>query len=122
MTHGDVEDQVIMLPVSGEVLPAVIDDPIRTDRSDHVHVPGAAHARHVGTERLGDLHAEGAHASRCAVDQDLLPGPNLSFVPEALEGGFCRYGHGRSFLEREARRLRYEVLLLPAHVLGEGTA
>jgi len=30
-------------------------------------------AGHFSAERLRDLHGEGAHASRGAVDQDLLP-------------------------------------------------
>src|SRR5881397_4258465 len=80
MVLGDVEDQVIMLPISREVLSGVIDDPVGAKRPDHVHVPRAAHRSHVRSERLGDLNGKRTHTSRRTVNQDLLPRPNVSFV------------------------------------------
>ena len=68
-----LEDEIVLLPAPGEVLLGVVDDVVRAERADQVHVPRAAHAGHLRSERLRDLHREGAHASRRAVDQDLLP-------------------------------------------------
>jgi hypothetical protein len=42
------------------------------ERADQVGVAGAAHAGHLGAERPGELHGEGADAARGADDQDLL--------------------------------------------------
>ena len=110
------------MPVLDEVLPRVVDDPARPDRSDHVHVLRAAHPGHVRSEGLGDLDREGTHASRRAVDEDLLPGADMSLVSKALQGGLGRDGHRCGLFERDAGRLRHEVPLLAGHVLGEGPA
>ena len=69
---GDVEHQVVALVAPGEVLLGVVDDVVGAERSDEIDVPRAAHAGHLRSECLGDLHGERAHASRRAVDQDLL--------------------------------------------------
>src|SRR3990172_58331 len=58
MVPCHIEDQVIPPTLPGEVLPGVIDDPVCTDRSDHIHVPWATHPGHVRSERLGDLHGK----------------------------------------------------------------
>src|SRR5215204_4554722 len=58
-----VEDDVVPPSVPGEVLVDVVDDMVRADRPDQVHVPGVAHAGHHRTERLGDLNGEGPHAT-----------------------------------------------------------
>jgi hypothetical protein len=56
------------------------------------HVPGAAHAGHLRAEHLGELHGEGADASRRPVDQHLLPRLNPALATKALQGG--ERGHG----------------------------
>jgi len=80
MVRHVVEDEVVPLILLREVLTSVVDDVIGADRSDHVHVSGAAHAGHLGAECLRDLHREGADASGGAVDQDLLPGSNAAMI------------------------------------------
>src|SRR5207248_5651242 len=60
---------------------------IGSERSDNVQISSAAHDGHICAERFGDLHRERAHASRRAVDQDLLPRLDLSFVAYSLQ---CR--------------------------------
>src|SRR5439155_10222527 len=69
-----VEHQVVTLPTAGEVLVRVVDDVVRAERADGVHIPRAAHADHLRSARLGDLDGKGAHAPARAVDQDLVPG------------------------------------------------
>src|SRR2546425_11214803 len=120
MVPGDVEDQVILLPILGEVLAGVIDAPVRADRSDHVHVPRAAHRSHVRSERLGNLDGKGTHASRRSVDQDLLPRPNVSFVTQTLQGGDCRHWYCGRLLERHVGRLPDDSNLANGDILSKG--
>ena len=69
-----VEDEVVLLSAPGEVVAGVVDDVVGADRTDQVHVPGAAHAGDLGPERLGDLHRERADAAGGTIDEDLLAG------------------------------------------------
>src|SRR5439155_23232493 len=95
-----VEDEVVAFLPQGEVLPGVVDDMVSADRSDHVHVPRAAHACHLGTERFCDLHRERSEASRRTVDQDLLTWLDLRLVPTQLTAGGSGHPDGCCRLER----------------------
>jgi hypothetical protein len=81
-----LEDEIEALATLGEVLLGVVDDVVCAERSDHVHVPRAAHAGHLGAERLGDLHGERPYAARRADDQDLVP----RLDPASAPGGHPR--------------------------------
>src|SRR5256885_3305866 len=96
-----VEDEVVARPTLGEVLLGVVDDMVSADGADHVHVPRAAHAGHVGAERLGDLYRERPDASGRTVDQDLLPWLDLALIAQQLEGGGGGYPDGSGLRERE---------------------
>ena len=115
-----VEDEVVALAPRREVLAGVVDDVVGADGADQLHVPGAGHAGDLGTERLGDLHGERAHAARRPVDQDLLSGLDLAVVAKELEGGRGGDADGRRLLEREVGRLPDELVLGRPRVLGEG--
>src|ERR1035438_4361531 len=115
-----VEKQIVMLPALGEILFGVINHPIRADGADRVHIPGTAYAGHVRAETLGDLHRERAHASRGAVDQDLLSRPNLSLVAKTLQGGECRDAYRSRLLERQVIRLGSQRGFGGTDVLREG--
>ena len=122
MVPDVVENQVVAFRALGEILFGVIDDVIGADRSDHVYVSRAAHAGDVCPERLGDLHGERTHASRRAIDQDLLPRLNLSLVAETLQRRDCGDPHGSRLLERQVGRLqRHCSILSNQHVLRERT-
>src|ERR1700693_6270379 len=101
-----VEKQVVTLPAPGEILLSVVNDPICADGSDHVHIPRTAYAGHICAERLGDLHSERTHASRCTVNQDPLPRLNLSFVAKTLQWGACRHRYSGRLLKRHVIGLR----------------
>src|SRR5712692_2146101 len=90
MVPNAVEKEVVALPTFGEILSSVINDVIRADGSDHVHIPRTAYASNIRPEPLGDLHSERTHAARRTVNQDLLPRPNLSLVAKTLQCGECR--------------------------------
>src|SRR5215467_2059909 len=100
MVHITVENKVVTLPTFHEILPGVINDMIRADRSDQVHIPRAAHASNFCAERLGDLHRESTHSSRRAVNQDLLPRLNVSLVAKTLQRSKCRHRYGSRLLKR----------------------
>ena len=80
----------------GEILLRVVDDSIRADGANHLHISRAANAGHICAEGFGDLHCEGAHTSGGAVDQDLLAGLYLSLVAKALQCGEGRDRQGAS--------------------------
>src|ERR1700722_3741433 len=75
--------QVVLLPEFDEILLGVIDDAISADGSNPPHIFRTAYAGNLHSERLGDLHGEGAHASRRSVNQDLLSRLNVSLVAQA---------------------------------------
>ena len=100
-----VHDHVVARPALREVLPRVVDDVIRADGADHLDVPRAADAGHLGAERLGDLHGERPDAPRRAVDEHLLPRPDLAVVAKSLKRGAGGRGYGRGLLERQVARL-----------------
>src|SRR5919107_4587838 len=120
MVRHVVEYEVVPLILLREVLTGVVDDVIRADRSDQVHVSSAAHARHLRSEGPGDLHREGADASGGAVNQDLLPISNAAMIAKGLEGYDPGHGNGRSLLKGEVRRLGRQCVFGDGGVLGEG--
>jgi len=104
----------------GEVLfLGVVDDVVSAERSDHLHVPRAAHAAHLGIEGLGDLHGEGPHASRGPDDQDLGPWLDPSVIAQTLQGCRRSQGYGRRLLEREGGRFRGQETFRDAYTLGK---
>src|SRR6266404_7016933 len=90
MIRNVVENDVVTFRTFSEILFRVIDDVIRAERSNKIDIPRTADARHICAERLGDLHRERAYASRRAIDQDLLPRLDLSFVANSLQRGDAR--------------------------------
>src|SRR5882762_6657522 len=120
MVPNAVENQVVTLAALGEILLSVINDLIRTDGSDHFHIPRTAYACDFRAERLSDLHSERAHASRCAVNQGLLSRLDVPLVAKTLQCGESRYRYGGCLLEGHVIRLHHQCRLGSAHILGEG--
>src|SRR6516162_5721251 len=104
MVSNQVDNQVVTLGTSREILSSVINDSIRTQRADHFHVSGTADTRHLCAECLCDLHCEGPDTSRGTVDQDLLARLNFSFISEPLQCSDASDGYGRGLLERQVGR------------------
>src|SRR5262245_24437151 len=81
-------DQIIALPLLapllGEIFLRVVDDMVRAKSGCLVHIPRTTHGRDLRSERLGDLQHKGSYASRGTLNQDLLSGPNVSFVSQSL--------------------------------------
>ena len=104
MVPGDVEDDVVALVASGEVLLRVVDDPVGADRPDRVELPGSVHARHVRPVRLRELHRERSHGATRAVDQDLLSGLDPSLVSDGLHRRAIRTSGRQRPLRTSSRR------------------
>src|SRR5271170_8435228 len=95
-----VEKKAVTLPTRGEILLRVVNDPICANGSNHVHIPCTAYAGHICAKRLSDLHSERTHASRCTIDQDLLPRLNPSLIAQTLQSGECRNRHTSRLFKR----------------------
>src|SRR6516162_8609066 len=119
MVPDAVENDVVTSIPLGEILPGVIDDPVRADRPDHVHIPGTAYAGDVRAETLRDLHGERAHASGRAVDQRFLPWLKPSLVAEPLQRGDRGHRRGGRLLEGDAAWLAGDHRLRSARILRE---
>src|SRR2546428_13072417 len=104
MVRHVVEDEVVAVPVSGEVLTRVIDDVVGADRAHHLHVLRAAYAGHLGAERFGDLDGERPDASGRVFDQYLATWDDHSLLAKDLVRLGCGATVGRGLLEREVGR------------------
>ena len=104
-------NSVVALVTSSEVLLRVVDDVIPIDRAVSTFLVLQTPVTSA-SERLGDAHGERAHASGCAVDQDLLPGLEAPSVAETLESRESGDGDGRRLIERQVRGLRHDGSLL----------
>src|SRR6266487_3604593 len=93
-----------MLPIPGEIFLRVINDMICANRAHHVQVPRAAYAGDFGSECFGELHRKRTHATRGAVNQNLLPGVDVPRIAQALQSGDGRHRNGGGLLERTIGR------------------
>ena len=71
---------------------------------------------------LASWHGERAHAAGGAVDQNPLTRPHPGGVPQRLQSGDRRHGHGGGLLERARGRLGDDHAARDAGVLGQGAA
>src|SRR5439155_16927363 len=84
MVGNVVQNHVVTLIAFGEILFSVINNMICTERSDQVQISCTANAGHICAHGFSYLHRERAYTSRRTVNQDFLPGLDLSFVANAL--------------------------------------
>src|SRR5580704_2611975 len=119
MVPNAVENQIITLPAFGEILLGIVNDPIRADGSDHVHILRTAYTDHMCAEPLSYLHSERTHASRCAVNQHLLPGLNLSLIAKPLQCRKCRDTYRSRLLKRHIIWFDCQCRLGSAHIFGK---
>src|SRR5512132_149732 len=122
MVPREVDYDVVALAGPGEILPGVVDDPIRADRPERVQLPGGIHTGHVRSVCLGELHREGPYGPSGTVDQDPLSRPDSPLIANTLHRDRSGGGDGRGLCERETGRLQLEPGFLNGRVLGEGAA
>src|SRR5437879_2439706 len=123
MVRNIVENHVVAFSTFSEILFRVINYVIRAERSDKIDISGAANASDIGAESFRDLHRECAHASRRAVNQDLLTRLDFSFVAKSLQRRDARYVYRSCLLKREIGRLQRDCALgAPTYILGKSPA
>src|SRR2546430_8457453 len=100
MISVNSKNQVIPLPISGEIFLRVINDMVCTNRAHYVQIPRAAYGGDFSPKRFGKLHCKRTDTTRGTMNQDLLPLLNVSFIAKALQGGESRLRDGCCFLKR----------------------
>ena len=114
-----VENEIVVARAVAEILAGAVDHVIGAIPADQVDLRRAANARHLGAERLGELHRERAHATTRADDQHLLPRQHPALVAQTLERRDARDRHRRRLLEGEVGRFGRQATGRHGHVLGE---
>src|ERR1700730_1990001 len=123
MVRNVVENYVVAFRAFGEILFRVIDDVIRAERSHKIDILRTADTGHIRAERLGDLHREGSHTSRRAVDQDLLTGLNFSLITKRLQSGDARDVDRSRLFKSDASGFQCDCALgAPTYKLGKGAS
>ena len=121
MTAGQVDDDVVAAAARGEVLGGVVDEVVGSERAQLLEVAAAAHAGHLGPERLRELHGVGADAPGCPIDEHAPARRDAAAVADGLQ---CRARcdrQRRRLCERERARLRAERRLRHDGVLREAS-
>src|SRR5262249_37711200 len=102
-----VEDHVVFLLLVREVPGRVVDDPVRAQALDELHVRCGADRGHAGTETLQQLDRRRANRPGGAVDEDVLPAPDPC-LPDVRERVVRAFGAGSGLLVGQALRDRRE--------------
>ncbi|MNY33610.1 hypothetical protein D3C86_1678950 [compost metagenome] len=68
-----------MLILTGKILFRIIDDIISSQRFHQFQIRSAAHPGNLGPKILRKLYRRGSYCSRGAIDQNLLPLPDIPF-------------------------------------------
>src|SRR5947209_12859355 len=113
------KNQVILLPISGELFLRVINDVVCPDRAHHVHIPRAAYGGHFSSKRFGNLHRKRTHTTTRTINQNLLPLLNVSFIAKALQGGESRLRYGCCFLKRYIGRFQDQCIFRNRYIFGK---
>src|SRR5437773_223186 len=123
MVWNIVENYIVTLPTFGTILFRVINHVICAERSDKIDILSAAYTGHLRACRFGDLHGKRADTSRRTVDQDLLPGLNVSFITKRLQRRDARDVDRSRLLKCDVCRLdRDGSIRAWTNVLGKGTS
>ena len=113
------KNQVIPLPIAGEIFLRVINDMVCTNRAHSVQIPRAAYGGDFSPKRFGNLHRKRPHTTTRTINQHLLPFLNVSFIAKALQGGDCRLGYGCCFLKRYSGRFQDQCIFRNKYIFGK---
>src|SRR3954447_14624371 len=115
----DVEDHVVPLRISREVVFRVIDDVVGAECHYEVDLRAAAHPGDLRTKDLRNLYGEGPNTARGADDEHPLARLNAAHVAKALQGSDSGDWHHRGLLEGDVGRLPRELGLEDRRELRE---
>src|SRR5258708_40179337 len=113
------KNQVIPLPISGEIFLCVIKGLVWTNRAHYVQIPRAAYGGDFSPKRLGKLHRKRTHTTTRTMNQNLLPLLNVSFIAKALQGGESRLRYGCCFLKRYIGRFQDQCIFRNSYIFGK---
>src|SRR2546429_8998841 len=113
------KNQVIPLPIFGEIFLRVINDVVCTNRAHDVHIPRAAYGSHFSPKRFGKLHQKRTDTSSPAMNQTLLPLLNVSVIAKALQGGESRLRDGCCFLKRYIGRFQDQCIFRNSYIFAK---
>ena len=113
------QDQIVTLPTFCEIFPGVINDMVCANRSRRVHIPRAAHGSDFRPEGFGNLDRECTHATRSAINQNLVATLDPSLITKTLQGSACRNWYRCCLLERTIGWLQRQFIFNSTHILGK---
>src|SRR6266566_134723 len=119
MISVNSKNQVIPLPISGEIFLRVINDMVCTNRAHYVQIPRAAYGGDFSPERFGNLHRKRTDPTTRTMNQHLLPLLNVSFIAKALQGDDCRLRYGCCFLKRYIGRFQDQCIFMNRYIFGK---
>src|SRR5919107_3823721 len=120
MRH-DIEYQIVLFSFLGEIFLGVINDVICAKRAYEILLAGAIHPSHLSPIQFGNLDCNGTGTTTGAIDQDLLPWLELSFIANPLQGDHCRLRDGRCFLECHTGWFQCQPVFRRTDILGKTT-
>src|SRR5215472_4242128 len=121
MVPNGIQNHVVTLRASCEILLRVINDPLCADGSDHPDVPCSAYTGNLRAERFRDLYCKGTNSSRRTVNQNRLARLDPPLVAQPLQCGQCRNRHRSRFLKRDVLRIHLPRCFGSTRILGEGS-
>src|SRR5688572_12561912 len=89
-----VVNQVITLPISGEIFSRVVNDMVCTNGAHHIQIPRTAYARNFSAERFGKLNRKCTHATSRPIHQNLLSGLDMGLIAKTSQRSDCRHWDG----------------------------
>src|SRR6266516_5566170 len=113
------KNQVIPLPIVGEIFLRVINDVVCTNRAHYVHIPFAEYGGDFSPKRFGKLYRKRTYTTRRTMNQNLLPWLNVSFIAKALQGDECRLRYGCCFLKRYTGRFQDQCIFRNRDIFGQ---
>src|SRR5215210_7060236 len=119
--RNNIKNQIVLFSISGEVFSGVIDYMVRAKRAHEVQLAGVIHPSHLSPVQFGKLNCKCTGAAAGAINQNLLPRLDPSFIPNPLQGDHCRLRDGRYFLERHTGRFERQGTFTSTHILGKTT-
>src|SRR5919112_1592305 len=120
MRH-DIEYQIVLFSVLGEVFLGVINNMVCAKRAHKVLLAGVIHPSYLGPVYFGKLHRNRTGTTTGAINQNPLSRLDLSFIANPLEGNNCRLRDGRCFFECHTRWFQCQSVFRRTDILGETT-
>ena len=117
---ADVEHDVIATGLFVEVGARVVDHVVHAERVHVLDVRGPAHAGHDRSERVGDLHHDGADRARRAHHQHGIICRHLTVIADGLDRRRPRVREHRGLLGRGGDRRERQPVCAGTSELGEG--